>query len=160
MSPPDSTSGRQSAGMTLTLHLGVLIQPYRTKSRRINALTTGDVAQFLEDKYGVMAAFYRVHEKDVVGAVEKSLGGALESLVMGQVIDPWGSGMQTIQSAFKNFIASQEVERVGIAGVPTQAALRGVNHRLKRPYARSNPRRPSFIDSSLYLTNFRAWMST
>jgi hypothetical protein len=141
-----------------TLHLGVVVQPYRTKSRKVKAVTTGDVAGYLEEKYGVIAIFYRTRGTDIVKALENSMGGALESLLMGQRIDPYAKAMSAIQNSFKQFISSKEVERCGIAGVPTQAALLGVNHRLAHPYAKSNPRRPSFVDTGLYLSSFRAWM--
>lgn len=157
MAPPDSYS-RQSVAARLTLHLGVLVQPYRSKSRKASALTTGDVAGFLEARYGLMAAFYRVHQTDVAKAIETSLGGAMEALMMGQRVDPWGRGMQAIQQEFRDFINSKEAERVGIPGTPTGAALRGVNHRLKHPYASRNPRRPSFRDTGLLSSSFRAWV--
>jgi hypothetical protein len=137
-----------------TLHFGVLVQPYR-----LRGLTTGDVAEFLESKYGVMEAFYRVHGSDVAGAVENSMEGALESLLMGRAVDPWSRGMRVIEREFRDFISSREAERVGIPGTPTRAALRGVNHRLAHPYRRSNPRRPSFRDTGLYMTSMRAWVT-
>ncbi|HEY6922808.1 MAG TPA: hypothetical protein VI653_05010 [Steroidobacteraceae bacterium] len=137
----------------LTLHLGVLVQPYRN-----NGLTTADVARFLEEKYGVMAAYYRVHGDVVRGAVAKSMEGAIESLVMGRRVDPWGYATQLIQREFRAFISSKQAEQVGMPGTPTKAALRGVNHRLKHPYARRNPRRPSFRDTGLYMADFRAWI--
>jgi hypothetical protein len=142
----------------LTLHLGVLIQPYRARGTKASALTTGDVAQLLEARYGVMGAFYRVHQDIVAGALAKSIQGATESLLMGRRVDPWGPAMQLIQREFRQFISSREVERVGIAGVPTKAAMRGVNHRLKHPYARKNPRRSSFRDTGLYMASFRSWI--
>jgi hypothetical protein len=148
-----------SVGRRVTLHFGVLVQPYRSTTKKATALTTGDVAQFLEDKYGVMAAFYRVHQKEVIEAVEGSLQGALEALVMGQRVDPWGAGMSKIESAFRSFISSREAERVGIPGTPTMAALRGVNHRLRHPYSSRNPRRPSFRDTGMYMNSFKAWTS-
>jgi hypothetical protein len=163
MAPPDTISSDAGAstlrGSTrLVLHLGVAVLPYRSKGKKAGALTTGDVAGFLEAKYGLMAAFYRVHQSDVAKAIENSLGGALESLLMGQTIDPWGRAMQAIQQEFKDFISSKEAERVGIPGTPTKAALAGVNPRLKHPYARGNARRPSFRASGMYMNSFRAWM--
>lgn len=135
-----------------TLHLGVLIQPYR-----LGGKTTGDVASILENKYGVMDAFYRVHGDDVAHAVEDSLGGALESLMMGRMIDPWAGGMRSIEERFREFISSGEAEHVGIPGTPTKAAQRGVSHRFAHPYARRSPR-VSFRDTGLYMNSFRAWV--
>lgn len=148
-----------ASGKRLTLHFGVIVQPYRSPGKKTASVSTGDVAQWLEDKYGIMEAFYRVHENDVVSSIEKSLGGALENLIMGAPAgDPFGSAMGEIETAFKFFIASKEVETVGLPGVPTKAALMGVNHRLKHPYANKNPRRPSFRDTGLYMDSFKSWI--
>lgn len=159
MSPDDNTSGVSNAPLSVdtsgrrTLHLGVLVQAYRTQ----NARTTADVAEILEAKYGVMEAFWRVHGQEGADALAESVVGALESLLMGQSVDPFASGAQKIETAFRDFISSGEAEHVGIPGTPTQAAQRGVNHRLKHPYRKRNPQRVSFRDSGLYLTSFRAW---
>jgi hypothetical protein len=144
----------------------VLVQQYRShpnKPRRgagakMSALTTADVAQFLEKRYALMETFYRVHEKDVAKAIEGSLEGALSALLSGARVNPWARGMGQIETAFRDFISTREAERVGIPGTPTKAALRGVNHRLKHPYAARNPRRPSFRDTGLYMASFRAWV--
>jgi broad specificity polyphosphatase/5'/3'-nucleotidase SurE len=144
---------------TLTLHLGVVVSPYRSNSRKSRSLTTADVARILEAKYGLMAAYFRVHEKDVAGAIEQSVQGAIETLMLGgSPTDPWAAGMQTIQQGFRDFINSKEAEKVGIPGTPTKAALMGVNHRFKHPYARRNPRRPSFRDTGLFVASFRSWV--
>lgn len=169
---PDQGPGPQPwVGQKVTLHLGVVEQPYRTTGNKMSALTTGDVAEILEGTYGIMGAFYRAHQGDIARDIENGLAGALEALMMGQQIDPWGRAMQSTQRRFRDFISTQEVERVGISpysrlktkaliGVPTKAALRGVNHRLAHPYASTNPRRPSFRDTGLYIASFRSWVST
>jgi hypothetical protein len=59
---------------------------------------------------------------------------------------------------FSNFLALQEVEKLGIPGVPTQAALKGISHRLKHPYRKSNPRRPSFVDTGEYMRSAAFWI--
>lgn len=146
----------------LTLHLGVVEQPYRAYSSsgkgKTLAVTTYDVAQILERKYGVMQAYYTAHANEIAHWVEDSLAGALESLAMGGKVDPWGSATQKIAGGFRQFISSMEAERVGIPGTPTRAAVRGVNHRFKRPYSRKNPRRPSFRDTGLYMASVRSWI--
>ncbi len=150
-----------------TLHLGVMVMPYRAKFRTKKSgkvgkpVDTGMVAEFLEADYGIMQAFARedVHGKDIVRAVENSLESALKSLSAGGPPDPpWAAGTGEIESAFRDFIDSQEAERVGIPGTPTKAALAGVNHRLKHPYRKTNPRRPSFRDTGMYVRSFRAWI--
>lgn len=147
------------------LHLGVLDVPYSaSRGRRSSAAagltTTGDVAEILERKYGILESFFRAHERDVASDLESSLAGAFESLVMGAPIrhDPFGTATSAIEKRMKDFLETQEVEKVGIPGVPTKAALRGVSHRRKRPYRKSNPRRPSFIDTGQMEASYKAWV--
>lgn len=158
------------------LHLGVVDFPYKAKSeggrkpKRKKAkgkrkppapsLTTGDVAEILEDKYHVLEIFYNMKKGKIAGALEGSIKGALESLMMGAPPshDPFGSGTSKITEMMKKFLADREMERIGYPGVPTKAALKGVNHRKLHPYAKSNPRRPSFIDTTQYQSSLKAWM--
>jgi hypothetical protein len=151
-----------------TLHLGVNDVPYgftadrgRSKTGRQRASTTGDVAEILEDKYHVMQVFFALHEGDVVAAMGESLQGSLESLLMGrpQGVSPPAAGEAEVQALFQRFLSDGEMERLGIPGVPTGAALKGVNHRRKHPYAKSNPSRPSFVDTGLFQSSFRAWVT-
>lgn len=151
----------------MILHLGVIDIPYaqappRRRARKVTSgtQTTGDVAGWLENKYGVMQSFYDTKKDQVAAAIENGLQGALENMMMGRssfAVDPFGAATSTIEDSFKQFLATKEIEGLGIAGVPTQAALRGVSHRMKRPYARRAPR-PSFIDTGLYQSSFKAWV--
>lgn len=139
-----------------TLHLGVIDVPYQ---RGRNAKTTGDVAEILEKKYHVMAAFWKRHGRDYIDdlvmgsvqAMENAITGRSQRLDTRSVLSEMGHG-------FRQFISTREVESAGIKGVPTQAALRGVSHRRRHPYAKRNARRPSFRDTGLYMASFRAWM--
>ena len=157
---PDVPSRPYVPGHPLTLHLGVIDQPYRNSGKKARPVTTGDVAGFLEKRYALMETFYKVHEEDVSKALEGSLGGAFEALLMGRVVDPWGSATSQITSLFRQFISSGEAERVGIPGTPTKAALRGISHRLKRPYRNSNPRRVSFRDTGMYVGSSASWVTS
>lgn len=160
----------------MKLHLGVIDLPYmqpptvkkvaKAKRGRKNRPTTsqpgtqstGDVAQWLENKYDVMQGFFDLHEKEIVHSLENSIAGALESLVMGAPpsLDPFGTAMGEIEKTFKfKYIENEEITSTGASGVPTQAALDGVNHRLK---GGRGARRPSFIDTGLYQSSFRAWI--
>lgn len=143
----------------MQLHLGVLDIPYHNEpGRNAPSQTTGDVAEILEHKYAIMEDFVRVHEDDIAKAMEQSLGDAFELLLKNAPPEPLTAGMSIIETAFRQFLLTQEVERIGIPGTPTKAALKGVNHRKRHPYAKSNPRRPSFIDTGTYETSFRAWV--
>lgn len=176
---PTHIGTRTAPPNRITLHLGVLDQPYnefappkkiaRAKKGKKNrpvkptstaaTKTTGEVAEILEEKYGVLDTFAFARLPDIATALENSIAGELETLIMGG--RPSGNPFQGAESAIttmmKKFISSQEIEHMGIAGVPTQAALDGVNHRLKHPYAKKNPARPSFMDTTLYWQSLRAW---
>lgn len=141
----------------LTLHLGVLIQPYAYGGKKA-PVTTGDVAGWLENRYHIMGVFAKVNEKLIADYVVNSMQGSLETLLMaGRIVDPWGAATQAIQTRFRYFISSRQVEGLGIPGVPTFAALQGHSHRFKHPY-RKRARRPSFRDTGLYMDSFRAWV--
>jgi hypothetical protein len=124
------------------------------------AISTGDVAGFLEDRYRIMEVFYHAHEKPILGMLEDAMRGRLEDILMGAPVnttDPTLEGISAIEARFKKFIAEREIETFGIPGVPTQAALKGVSHRHKKKTT-GKLRRPSFIDTGLYLQSFKAWV--
>lgn len=168
--------------MPLTLHLGVIDVPYtdpaeapaKRKARLGKALpkpakpkgpsenkTTGDVAEILEAEYGLIEAFFDNKELEIGAFLEDGISGALESLLMGAPtsLDPFGEGTAKIEEAFKDALSTREAETWGIDGVATEAARKGVNHRLKHPYAKENKRRPSFIDTGLMQASFKAWIT-
>jgi hypothetical protein len=178
-----SYAQRPSTAMTvppakITLHLGVIDVPYsahehaekvpQAKKGKANkpvkassgaTITTGDVAEILEEKYGILDSFAFARLPDIAKTLENSIAGELENLMMGAPVtgSPFKGAESSIATMMKQFVSSQAVESMGIAGVPTQAALDGVNHRLKHPYAKGNPRRPSFFDTHLMVNSYTAW---
>lgn len=162
--------------MTITLHLGVIEQPYtsydggrraanpkrrgkkavQAAKRSTRTVTTGDVAEWLEERYHVMEVFYE-SDGGALPLLKQSLRDALEDILMGAPVgaNPFLGATSEIQARFKRFISDREMEFMGIPGVPTAAALAGLNSRLKR---RRGPRRPSFRDTGLYQASFMAWV--
>ncbi len=148
-----------------TLHLGVIDQPYD------EGATTGMVAEILEDKYHIMEVFFESRIDDVAKALEVSIQSALDQLedmnASVENIDPFGAATAIIESEFRHFLDSQEIEKFGIPGVPTQAALDGVRTSYKNPTGNKNKRgkrvkhgpRPSFIDTGLYNASMKAWFT-
>lgn len=120
---------------------------------KFKVTNTGAVAEILEAKYGIMQAFYAKHEADIASAMEGALQGSLENILTGAPIprNPLIAAESEIEGMFKRFLSLSEIEHMGVPGVPTEAALNGVNHRLKRG---KGPRRPSFIDTGLYQAAF------
>ena len=162
--------------MTFTLHLGVVEVPYaaeaprraRVKVRKgkiiqsgtapaSGAQTTGDVAQILEDKYHVMEAFYTLNQQEIADSLAQTMADAIDNMIdRGEVsasIFP-AEGQGDIQREFNSFIDNQVMDNL-VPGVPTGAAQRGVNHRLK---IKQGPARPSFKDTGAYEGSFRAWV--
>jgi hypothetical protein len=123
--------------------------------------TTGDVADMLEARYRVMQVFLQIRESQINQEVEKSMQGALETILMGGPVKGGGqmlaSATSQIEHLFKDALAMRAYDGK-IQGVPTLAAKKGVSHRFKNPYAR-RPSRPSFIDTGLYQASFKAWTS-
>jgi hypothetical protein len=163
------------------LHLGVIDVPYAAdayakprspkvtlgaaKRGKVSApaapggrKTTGEVAEILEDKYHIQELFFEEKKADIAGVMEQSLAGALENLLMGASEQPnfMADATSEIDTMFRQFVSGEGLNGVD-PGVPTRAALMGVSHRFKHPYAHRGPR-PSFVDTGLYLTNFKSWV--
>ena len=170
-----------------TLHLGVIEQSYgwaappgetklqeglrvsRRKKKRAavrkllglrSAVTTGDVAEILEAKYHVMETFYELHQEEIGDLIVRSLAAKIETIQQGGYAgydEPFAGATSVIEDEFKQFLSQKVMETLGIPGVPTKAALAGVSHRFKHPYAQ-RAARPSFIDTGLYQASFKAWV--
>ena len=165
----------------LVLHLGVIDQNYadpapaprkapkdsrraskrpRGKKQVTANQTTGDVAKLLEQNYDVMAGFMLLHGQEVADDLADAMAGALEDLMAGAppaaLADPLAPAAEKIGERFREFIDQEELSGLE-EGVPTAAALAGVSHRFKHPYAQGHPRRPSFVDTGLYRESFIAW---
>lgn len=154
-------------GADVILHLGVIDQPYNVdKSKNPKAVSTGDVAEILENKYHVMEHFFQAKQAMVAGAMEDSVKGALETMMMGgpSTLAAFGTAESKIKTAFNRFLYLKEIEKLGFPGLPTKAALAGVNHRMKSGKNKATKRnkgnlsRPSLIDTGLYESSFKAWV--
>ena len=173
--------------MPLTIHLGVVDQPYNQAPKKfarrgassVSNSTTGDVAEILEAKYKVMETFVEIHGNDVIiPAFEEALQGGVDDLLsalagsgdvrnVGGVLVESGAGTLNpnifgtatgkIDQAFRKMLDDKELDGV-VSGLPSAAAQRGVNHRLKRPYVKRAPR-PSFVVTGLLQNSFRSWVS-
>ncbi|MES2048858.1 MAG: hypothetical protein V4447_10685 [Pseudomonadota bacterium] len=147
----------------MKIHLGVIDIPYASVAPVKDGkpapaqMTTFGVATILEKKYNLFSSFAALHTQDIAEAVSIGLAETLEALMMGAPasIDPFGAAMSDTEQMFRTFLVNEEIKEVGQDGVPTKAALDGVNHRMK---LRRGPRRPSFIDTGLLETSFKAWV--
>lgn len=149
----------------MKLHLGVTDQVYRDKN-----LSTAEVAQFLENKYHILGEFVAAHSEDIQRIIESSFKAAIEEMASGLAArDPFGTATQAIAVLMRNWITKQEVETVGIKGVPTKAALEGKSSRFKSGLngvsmkqkakgVKKGLRRPSFYDTGLMVGSYKVWV--
>jgi hypothetical protein len=154
------------------LHLGVIQLPYvqapsaNQKKVKASTVTTGDVAGWLEDNYSIMQTFMAQHGAEVADAFAESMKGAIENLVMGAPVanSPFGEAESETEHLFKRFITTGEMDRLGIPGVPTQAAKdrasgKKRSSRMKKRRGRGQNAQPvSFYDTGLYESSFKAWV--
>lgn len=128
-------------------------KPRKAKGGQSGAQSTGEVAEILEAKYGILATFVERYGQNIADAFANSAAGALESVMMGTPVnDPYAGATTEIEESMKLFLDLEEMN--GSPGVPTKAALDGVNHRLK---IKKGAPRPSFIDTGLFQSQLRAW---
>jgi hypothetical protein len=168
--------------MALTLNLGVVDIPYsagesapkrvakarkgrRKKAQRVgagsnSAKTTGDVATILEAKYAIMARFFEAHQHEIGEMLAEGMADTVTSMMAGAPasMSPYAGAEEKIGELFRDFLDREELAGLGAPGVPTEAAIKGVSHRRLHPYAKNNPRRPSFEDSGLLAASMRAWI--
>lgn len=122
--------------------------------------TTGQIAAELERRYNIVDTFYAIEEDYIIDLIEEQALMDIDAVMTME--EPSRKGMSfsetdKIERKFRDNLAKRRYDGI-IQGVPTLASLRGVSHLKKRPYAKSNASRPSFVDTGLYASSFRAWM--
>lgn len=134
----------------MKLHLGVVVVPEPQGG------DTYSVATILEEKYGLFSKFAEAHQQDIANNLAESVAGALETIMMGGTSpDPFAAGASQIDQEFRTFLDTEEMAKLGVAGVPTKAALMGKSIRFKR---KRGEKRPSFIDSGVLQASFKSWV--
>lgn len=159
--------------VTTRIHFGVIVQPYRyvkqklskkgkvlKKGRKIElSITTGEVAEHIEEQYQLFEFFYNDQKDFINEQLLGSLENSIEAIMSGAAVtqDPFGQAASLIEDQFKKMLSSRAFDG-RIEGVATLASKNGVNHRLAHPYAKSNPMRPSFIDTGNFEASFKVWV--
>ncbi|ECI5140561.1 hypothetical protein DT214_03015 [Salmonella enterica subsp. salamae] len=135
----------------ITFHLGVIDIPYEDENT-----TTGDVAEYLEEKYQIMQTFFDRYGNDIADLMSKDLAANLENMLAGAPLpaDPFEESMLQVHHLFVAFLDNEEMN--GTEGVPTARALEGISKRFKN---RKGEPRPSFIDTGMFQASMRAWVS-
>lgn len=143
------------------LHFGVIDIPYQARrGSKAQRTTTGAVAEILEARYGVMQNFYEQHEQEIADQLTQALVDSAEAMMQGAptTLDPFGAATAKIEDSFKTFLSMQEMDSLGVPGVPTKAAREGRSSRFKKGKGRGP--RPSFVDTATYENSFKAWVTT
>jgi len=135
------------------LNLGVIDAPHLD-----SRITTGDLAQILESKYDLFRGFYESNADQIADILARSIDSAMSDLLnTGHAPEnPYADGCEEIAALFKSFLDTGAAEKIGMIGVPTQAALKGINHR--KSAFQKGARRPSFEDTMMLRNSLLAWM--
>jgi len=134
--------------------------------------TTYGVGQQLENKYGLFSVFVDAHAKDIINDLGNSLARSLETyMITGNAPqNSFKQAEQDITQRLKDYITHEEMAGLGVAGVPTQAALDGLSLRTKSGKNVSKvrkgqkfkkvygARRPSFIYSGVFQASLKVWV--
>lgn len=144
-----------------SLVLGVEEKTYTDNSGTPKVTTTFNVAKILEKRYHVMQTFFDLRKGQIAEALADDMAGRLEDLFAGgkSKTRKGYRAEQKIETQFRAFIYSNQMQRIALAltGAPiSAAAVSGVNKRKKHPYAQKNRARPAFVDTTTYVTSFRA----
>lgn len=139
----------------MKLVFGVADIPYATGE------TTGEVALRLEARYHIMQRFAAAYDDVIREELGKALAEGFEVLQTSgrPPKDAFAGAMAQIENRFRLFLDMRELDHAGDPGIPTKASLRGVNHRLAKPYSPSNPPRSSFIDTGAFQNSMKAWVA-
>jgi len=131
----------------MIIHLGVNDVPYDN-----GKTMTGEVAQHLEDRYGVIGKFAEHFSKQIAQHLEKDLSKSLTNAMNGvqQGGSVFDDAMTEIASDFRDALDA------GFTGIKTGAAKQGINHRFK--HVESGKERTAFIDTGTYQRSFKAWI--
>ncbi|EPT5086699.1 hypothetical protein ACVUCS_003644 [Salmonella enterica subsp. enterica] len=132
--------------------LGVVDMPYDYGD---TSKTTFEVAEALEDRYQLFSHFFDIHRDTIIREVGETVAYALINHIRYGAPMTSNEQLADTMEAFNIFLERREMEGLSIDGVPTQAALDGVNSRLK---IGRGERRSSFIDGGLFKSSFIAWI--
>ena len=150
----------------MKLKLGVIEVP------EPGGLSSYDLGKILEEKYTLFSSYVEMHHAKIESELCEALVGAFETFqATGHIAkQPLDSAGQQLTKDLKQFIYKEELAgKVG--GVPTQAALEGINTRTlsgktprkvkagqKFKRVKTGVRRTSFIDTGIFEASTKVWI--
>ena len=119
-------------------------------------VTTGQVAEILEEHYQVFQIFVQEHYDEIGEYLAQAIADQIADLAAGAPLprDPFLDAEQRIEALFRNFLETGEIESIH-PDLPSFAALAGKSRRFKSGYG---PERPSLIDTGQFMRSMRAVM--
>jgi hypothetical protein len=160
---PYPTSSSKRAGSALRFSKrGRLLSREVKRLRRVKRgrdVTAADVGESLETKYHIVEVFTELLEDEIS---EELLTEASEEiqLVFDGEDPPEGISQRFsagIEELFRDYIANEDMAGIS-PGVPTKAALAGKSRFPRFAKHGRGVRRPSFDDTGIYQSAFRAWV--
>lgn len=140
----------------MKLHLGVVDTPY-VDAEHHDRVTTGEVAEKLENEYGVMHVFYEDREKRIAALLEKAVQSEINNLIKyGKDPSLSGINLSKVEAMFRDYLDMNDWTR--ITGRIIKSAVQGKSLRFKAVEGR-RASRPAFIDTGLYQSSFKAWIT-
>lgn len=139
-----------------TLHFGVVDVGYTGEQ---GATTTGDVAQFLEDRYHVMRTFLELKEDQIARVLVDQVAGAIESIAQGNRLPrpDWKPSMGKIDRMFRDFLDAGELQHLLPKSQKVSEETLRTSSRKK--VMKQDEARQAFIDTGHYQASFRAWVT-
>jgi hypothetical protein len=123
-------------------------------------ITTGDLAEILESQYGLFSNFVAFGLLDIADILADSMEKEINNIILGKPPGEMvlGSAMAEIEDRFKkDYLSEGGVEKIGIPGIPTEAAIKGTSRRFKGRKNKAG-RRASFIDTGTLSASMKAWI--
>lgn len=146
--------GAKPHGAVVKLNLGVIDEAYTAAGG--GSKTTLQVARILESKYHVMETFYELHGQSVHKALNDSVRGAVQSMLLDDA-PRFDLDITKIKAAFTNYLDSGEWEKASGQYIKAAHNRHQVHHNdgSKEQNRRSNR---AFIRTGQYLQAFQAWL--
>ena len=143
----------------MKIYLGVEQKPEWGNSQ----WDTEQVANHLEESYDLFSAYVDNKKEKIANHLSSGIEQAIANIVAGKPYKrELNNSVAVIGKDLKNFINTKEAENLLAPGkgkypVPSQAALDGKSKKRSKPYAKG-ARRPTFVDSGIFVGSIKSWV--
>jgi hypothetical protein len=126
------------------------------------AKTTSEVAEILENKYHPFTIFFEERKSKIGEWLAEAMADEIASIINGRPRsrDPYFPAMEKIEKEFRQFLDADEISKILPITQQITAAQLGKNSRKKKGYNKNYEARPALIDTGLFQSAFRAWITS